>query len=567
MKFIGLLLLLTLCVVLPAAAADDDIVLRAMTDEMNRSLKELHLHEHPAPYFVSYTVKETETVEMVSSLGSEAFPRYSRYRYLVPDVRVGSYELDNSNYGPAKDQFFAYGQCVSNEDDYGAIRRAVWRRTDEAYKSAIEHLESKRSYLNENKIANTMPDMTAVPPVVSLGPVHRLEYDQKKWLAKVKDLSAIFLKYPKIKTSKITFVARETTRWFVNSEGTRIRESAPQYGILALVDCQTEDGNPLEDAAIFAWNEAAEEPSSDDLQASVNGFAKSISDAISAPTADDYCGPVLFEGDAAAVFMGEILMPNLCGAEECVRPSSESSQMRNPLKDMLGRRILPTFLSLTDDPRSRSFHNLPLVGGYNFDDQGVPAQKVVIAENGLLKEFCQSRIPTRYRSTSNGHGYHDRSDTSILELSSSQTLSHEALKQKLIELGKEEGLKQVLIIRKIHAAYDLDDYFPQSEDGATTYFPPSHSRQPNNPTVVIRVDVETGKEEIVSGLQFRYVSLRSFRDIRAVGDDAAPHFVQNGGGPAKSVITPSYLVGEVELAKLDLEHHTHPKLPSPLIDP
>ena len=50
-------------------------------------------------------------------------------------------------------------------------------------------------------------------------------------------------------------------------------------------------------------------------------------------------------------------------------------------KDSLGQQILPSFLSMRDDPRLARFAGRSLVGHYRYDDEGVEAQeaRLVIA--------------------------------------------------------------------------------------------------------------------------------------------------------------------------------------------
>ncbi|MBK9145986.1 MAG: hypothetical protein IPM23_26240 [Candidatus Melainabacteria bacterium] len=75
--------------------------------------------------------------------------------------------------------------------------------------------------------------------------------------------------------------------------------------------------------------------------------------------------------------------------------------------------------------------------------------------------------------------------------------------------------------------------------------------------------MKDGRKELLRGLEFNYVSLRTFRDIQAVGDDAAP-FIIEPDGRARHLITPSYLIGELDLRPVKPEHSTLPVVPSPV---
>ena len=80
----------------PASSAGDPIV-RAMRDEINRSLK-LTVPNLEAPYFIQYLIDEAESFGVSATLGGLTGRRNDRFRNLDVSVRVGDYKFDNSNY-------------------------------------------------------------------------------------------------------------------------------------------------------------------------------------------------------------------------------------------------------------------------------------------------------------------------------------------------------------------------------------------------------------------------------------------------------------------------------------
>ena len=81
----------------------------------------------------------TATATFGAVTGSVAY----RGRTLRTDVRVGSPQFDNSN--TSESLFSANIESLPVDDDYAALRRELWLRTDEAYKSAVETLAKKKS--------------------------------------------------------------------------------------------------------------------------------------------------------------------------------------------------------------------------------------------------------------------------------------------------------------------------------------------------------------------------------------------------------------------------------------
>jgi TldD protein len=548
----------------------NDVIFNALGDEMDRSFKNLKLGHHQAPYFVRYTVYEADELDVSSSLGAPPNIEKFRTRYIDPDLRVGSYDLDNTNFLPTENRRMEWVDTVTVDDDYTALRRSTWLKSDEAYKGAIEDLETKIAYLRGHPVHNRLPDFVKIKPVVSVGDTARLTVDEAKWKAAVQKLSAIFKNYPKLQRSCVVFKSRQINRWLLTSEGTKIRDTQSKYLLHMMVTAQADDGMSLSDWEVVGAPLEKQLPDFEKLESIAKEMAERMSKLCAAPKGEDYCGPVMFEGQAAGEFLYTLLGPNISMAEEIIGQNSDQNYFehwRNPLKDTMGRRILPKYVNLIDDPSLKEFNGTPLLGGYKYDDDGVQGQAITIAENGLLKAFCQGRVPTKYFAESNGHCFRGRSAPSILHLVSTQTNSPPAMKQKLIDLGKDAGLKYVLIVRKLNDNYQLNENPPTNNPRSLERRDnPSYTRKPGMPSLVYRVNVDDGSEELERGLEFKDVSLRAFRDIQAVGDDPAPQFLQPWGEVLKHVISPSYIVGEMELTTQNAEHASPPELPSPLAD-
>ena len=74
----------------------------------------------------------------------------------------------------------------------------------------------------------------------------------------------------------------------------------------------------------------------------------------------------------------------------------------------IGERILPEGLDVHDDPTMRCPETgAQLYGSFEVDAQGMPARRVDLVENGVLRGFLQSRAPIPGSAVSNGHARHD----------------------------------------------------------------------------------------------------------------------------------------------------------------
>ncbi|CAN5133839.1 hypothetical protein BH10CYA1_BH10CYA1_56690 [soil metagenome] len=558
---ISLLIIIVLTIGHPACAASEtdaesDAVLNALVDEMSRSFSDLHVDEHKPPYFVSYAVKEVDEVVYSSILGSKPIMNRSHDRIVTPIVRVGDYDLD-SGYHVSSHTDTAYPLPI--DDNYDAIRRSLWLYTDNEYKSAIRFLEWKKAYLSSNNVPDRLPDMSHEEPVQSLNPTGEVKTDSK-WLETIQKLSSLFKSYPTLQKSKVSFINRTINYWYVNTEGSRVRDSVSRISLRITATAQAPDGMPIADFDVFACTDESKLPQFDQLKKCTEQLAQRVTDVQKAPQAEEYCGPVLFEGQAAAQLFSQVMAPNFCFAEDYIG----EEDWRNPLKNAIGRKILPKTMTVVDDPQAKDSDGNLLYGTFKFDDEGEPAKKLTLVDNGVLKGFCQSRLPTRKNAHSNGHSVGGHGDYSILKVSTSQPASADQIRQQITELAKDAGLDYVLVVSRIYDDYQMQEYPSGQHRDMRPYVTPSYSLQPGSPGVVYKLYPD-GKRELVRGLEFRNISLRAFRDIQAVGDDPTAQIVEPQDSAARALIIPSYVIGELELTPVKPDHSTVPIMPSPLV--
>lgn len=110
--------------------------------------------------------------------------------------------------------------------------------------------------------------------------------------------------------------------------------------------------------------------------------------------------PVLLDGAAAGVLVHEALAAHLLSGKYVVEHESLVFS-----SERMGKLILPEELSIIDDPTDED-----RIGSYRFDEEGVLGQKVVLVENGILKNylldnFSAARLSRKlnFPLSSNGH--------------------------------------------------------------------------------------------------------------------------------------------------------------------
>src|SRR6185369_6838819 len=97
-----------------------------------------------------------------------------------------------------------------------------------------------------------------------------------------------------------------------------------------------------------------------------------------APLVEPFNGPAILLNRASGVFFHEIFGHRIEGHRQ------KDVEEGQTFTKMVGKPILPEFLSVTDDPTESRFAGQDLRGYYRFDDEGVPASKVNLVENGIL---------------------------------------------------------------------------------------------------------------------------------------------------------------------------------------
>ena len=122
--------------------------------------------------------------------------------------------------------------------------------------------------------------------------------------------------------------------------------------------------------------------------------------------------------------------------------------------------MLPAFLSVTDDPTLKELDGVRLAGYYDYDDEGVPAARVVAVENGVLKNFLMSRMPITNFSQSNGHGRRQPGLMATgrqgnLIVTSTHTVKDAELRKQFVEEIKKQGKTYGLYFDDIQGGFTL----------------------------------------------------------------------------------------------------------------
>ncbi|MGC1935715.1 MAG: metallopeptidase TldD-related protein [Candidatus Acidiferrales bacterium] len=577
----------------PAAAQNDnDHTLEAMQDEMNRSVSRLQLPGQQKPYYLEYRILDVDIRSISASFGDLISTTHTRSRYMSVGVRVGSYQLDSSNFISQNgfQGFLGSAGQVGIDRDYHSLRQDLWLATDQAYKEALVNLSNKQAFLNSLSRPPEIPDFSKEPPVVDVHPLIKSDWTSRNWENEAREASKVLRNYPDLYGTRVHYYIVYTTYYLLTSEGTKLRISHGVSGIEASLDTQATDGMPLHNYYSDYAQRAADLPHPKDVGNSLSQVAQQLEALRVAPNVQDYEGPVLFDAPAAASVLAQALEPSLSGARPPLSSVPQFDQMMAQMgghSDWGGRlntRVFPLNVSLTDDPTEPNFEGQPLFGSYDVDDEGVHAQRVGIIEDGILKNLLMSRRPGPDFEQSNGHARSALLSTpapasSNLILEATGTLSPDDLRKKFIDLCKSNGQQWCIEIKRMdnpalasQTQQDFSDIISGLAQGL--------SSGDRLPLMVYRVYVSDGHEELVRGSHIKGLDLRAFRTIAGIGNDFTVYnFMQNAeagiggtalatfgsvqGGIPSSIVAPSLLLEDVELGGYHGEPRRLPLLPAP----
>ena len=582
---------------LAQAMKDNDQSLRALRDEMARSKDRLELiidnsGKPVRPYFIEYRLLDLDVRELTAQFGALISSTQTRNRFMNVEARVGDYKKDSSNF--ISDEgfrgFIGSTGSVGIDHDYDSLRQDLWIATDQAFKEAVEGYSRKQAYLNSLASQNQYDDFSKVPPIQSIEPLPTPDWSGRNWEQEARDSSSALRAFSLLQESRVTYYLVYATEYVLTSEGTEIRTNRSFAAVESGMNTLAPDGVQLNHSYSAYAPKPADLPNPETVRKGLNLAASELMALRASPPAQDYTGPVLFEARAAAPLLAEVLGPNLNGARPPIafRPVMEQFLSniggKSDWVGRLGARVLPTSVTIVDDPFAKDYQGTVLLGGYGVDEEGVRAEKVTAVENGVLKELLMSRRPGPDSNVSNGHGRaaflgDAKPSMSNLIFSSTETVSAAELKKKFLDACKAEKLPYCLVVRQMdNPALSLlhqDDF---SELLAS--FGGGAGTGDRLVSVVYKVYPEDGREEMVRGARIIGLNARSLRNLTGVGNDNFVYnYMQNQtagfagtalgafgsaqNGLPSSLVAPSLLFEEVEVRGARGEPKRLPLLPAP----
>ena len=476
-----------------AQGKGSDSLLTTLKQELKYSMESLS-KQKTAPYFMSLRLQDSKIVVVQSNLGV-ASADSSRQRMVTPQIRLGSYELDNFKYknqgSGATGQNARNGQGVLiplSGQVIPAMRQAIWKETLRRYDVALGNLEQAKSK------TLTGQDNEDKAPCFSKAPVESyyeedLAEEQKHidinfWQDRLNKITNVFKQYKNIEQGTANIQFEVYRNYFVNTDGSEIVQNRRVARVMISASVMAPDGMNCPLNQDYLSYTLEDFPSEAQMIADAKNMVERLEALRNAPIADPYTGPAIMSGPASGVFFHEIFGHRL-----------EGHRMKSggqTFKKMIGQKLLPETFNVFCDPTLQYYHGNALNGYYKYDDEGVKAQRVMNVTNGVLTNFLMSRVPLEGFPQSNGHGRmvggnDPVSRQSNLIVETSKPYTDAQLRKMLIDEAKKQHKPYGYFFKTVTSGFTLT-----GEGGSLNSFNVT-------PIEVYRVYVDGRKDELVRG--------------------------------------------------------------------
>ena len=533
-----------------ASAPVDAQLLITIEKELQRGQTELAKLD-PAPYFISYNITDGETMAVLGTQGAILTATREHTRVADVSMRIGKPDLDNTH-GRERMSGITSG-ALPIADDPDAIARTLWRLTYEEYRKASKaYSNAKTKNAVRAKDEDESPDFSVEKPssyIDNAGPAALP--DQKVWEDLARRYSAAFRRY-QIQESLVYLSGATGRSYLVSTEGTKVVTADAIFRVLIEGEVLADDGMRLQRAETFQYSDPRKLPTQAEVDAAVKKIADDLNALRVAPLAEPFSGPALLSGRAAAVFFHEVLGHRIEGQRQRGREEGQTFTKK------VNEKILPDFLSVADDPTLRSLSGTELSGYYRYDDEGMPAARVEVVKDGVLKNFLMGRMPVKNFGNSNGHGRAQAGKMPVgrqgnLIVTSSNTVPDAQLRARFIEEIKKQGKPYGLYFEDIQGGFTL----------TTRDLPQAFQVLP---VMVWRVYADGRPDELVRGVDIVGTPLTVLNQIEATGNTTS---VFNGicgaesGSVPVSAAAPMMLFSDIEVQKRKYGDTRPPILPPP----
>jgi hypothetical protein len=499
------------------ADSTENVIMRAMRDELQRNMENLEYKDYSKPFFISYAIADAHTLSVNATLGSLITSNVSHLRDWIVRVMIGDYQMTDENFEDimASDLDIPQYHQLPLDNDYYGIRRSLWESTDGVYKSASQTYKNKITAMKENNITPEdlpMADFSHTPVVKKNIPGMKFDFKKNKYENIARELSSIFNNYPEIYYSDVTIIMYYADIYFINSEGTEVTLPLSLCSLVVSAQTIADDSEVINNQIIYYFSRPEDYPDLKLLKKDAEDMVNNLIALRSADVFEDsYSGPILITDQAVARLLAYNLFTGSNSLIAYREPLYANPQMAMyygqtsfSTESKIGKKIISDYLSVTAQPRLNKYNDIDLLGSFYADAEGViPPDNLVLIENGILKTLLNDRTPTKKIKESNGHnryaimnrGFTKQIGPGVILISCTEGKSKEGLKNELIEKAKEQNLDYAIIIKPVSLE--------------TNY----------RPVNIYKVSLEDGSEKLIRSVNLENLGDNNLKNIVSLSNN------------------------------------------------
>jgi hypothetical protein len=534
-------------------SAQDSPTMRAMADELTRSMASLKLPDQPAPYYIEYEVQDRISTRITARLGALVEDLVGRNRVLRVGVRVGNYDFDSSLFAGGATTGGVIGLSADGstsaplDDDYDIMRRQIWLATDAAYKRAVGVFARKRAAFQNRFSVGDVADFSRETAQQTILDGLAPERVNRDWPDRARQISAAFSGFAALDNSDVSVADTRGTRFYLNSEGFKVVAPIEIASLRVGAETQAADGMTIRDAFTLVEKHLRDLPPASELAVRARRMAERLTARRTAPIGEEYTGPVLLEGQASAELVAAVLAPAVLGRRppETAGRGGRGGVSVSPFHRRIGLRVMSESFSASDTPSLRQFEGQPVAGAYVVDDQGVRAKDVSLIEKGRLITLLAGRAPLRGLLQSSGHTRGQDVLPGVFQVQTAEPISAAELRKKYLELLVTQDKEFGYIVRGLAS--------PAEAGGA------------GGPMIIDAVKVtRDGREELVRGVRLGTVPPAAYRDLYGASRERTLYNFRGTTNDAVSIIAPNIIYEELEVQQTRDITQKPPAVRSPL---
>ncbi len=503
--------------------------------------RQLQLPGFQKPFFIQYRIEDIDDFDTRAAFGATQGSNRNRGRVARVTVLVGDYKTDSS------------GAVAATVPSKSLPSTTI--PSPSAPPCGLQRIKptkqlsppTRKSRPHSSRLKHRRRPTTSAARSLSSRWPHRRPSPSTKQLGKSVSPTTAASSAPTplstpspddLQYANAAFHARVTTTRLVNREGTIVRKSSANYQETFAVGTQAADGMRLDRSYGSTGMALADLDAPDVFTQHAVQLIASLGQLHDAPLVEEeYHGPVLLSADAST----DTLRRLLGTGRLATRPRLGTEARTNgPFASSFHARVLPDFLDVTDDPSLKTLSGKSLLGAYDIDDEGVPAQSVPLVSAGRLENYLIGRQPVRDFPQSNGHARAAisgpaRPSLGVLKITARDGLSDDDLNKKLLAMAKDRDLKSV--------------YFVETLGG------------PLAPRLLYRIAPD-GVRTLVRGARLADLDDRALRSsVEAAGKDL---WVGNFTGEIpETVLAPALLLDDITIRRANEKNDKLPFYPPP----